>query len=202
MEIRETTEKIEEAGEEEHHGGHGGHGEEGGINHNKVAILISALAVCLALVETGGKSAQHGSLDANIEASNLWAFFQAKTIRMTTSKVAADTLEASKNPSLPPETLKAIDEQVKALRADAERYNSEPSTGEGRKELAERAKAKEKQRAHGLHAYHIFEYGAAALEIAIVLASSSIVTRSKMLLWGAMGLGAVGVGLGLMGILS
>ena len=43
----------------------------------------------LAFSETLGKSAQTVVLDANIQASNLWSFFQAKTVRQTTLRTAA-----------------------------------------------------------------------------------------------------------------
>ena len=53
--------------------GHG-HTDHGG--NKGVALLISVLALVLALSETLGKSAQTTALGYNIEASNLWAFFQ------------------------------------------------------------------------------------------------------------------------------
>ena len=52
--------------------------------HNKqIALLIAVIVLFLAISETLGKSAQTAVISANVEASNLWAFFQAKTIRMT-----------------------------------------------------------------------------------------------------------------------
>src|SRR5689334_4439687 len=78
-------------------GGHG-HGHGGGHDHlggNKgVALLISVLALVLAFAETLGKGAQTGALDSNIEASNLWAFFQAKTIRQTVLRTAAEGVQS------------------------------------------------------------------------------------------------------------
>ena len=72
-------------------GGHG-HADHGG--NKGVALLISVLALVLAFSETLGKGAQTGALSYNIEASNLWAFFQAKTIRQTVLRTAAEELEA------------------------------------------------------------------------------------------------------------
>ena len=74
------------------HGGHGHGGGEGGEN-KKIAILISILALFLAISETVGKSAQTNALTYNIEASNLWAFYKAKTIRKTTMETAAEQME-------------------------------------------------------------------------------------------------------------
>ena len=60
-------------------------------NNKRVALLIAVLALFLAFSETLGKSAQTNALSFNVEASNLWAFFQAKTIRITTLRTAADS---------------------------------------------------------------------------------------------------------------
>ena len=52
---------------------------EGG--NKKIALLIAVLALLLSLSEIGGKQAENESIAKNIDASNLWSFFQAKTIR-------------------------------------------------------------------------------------------------------------------------
>lgn len=56
-----------------------------------IALLIAVIALLLAFSGTLGKSAQTGAISYNVEVSNLWAFFQAKTIRMTTLGTAAET---------------------------------------------------------------------------------------------------------------
>ena len=164
-------------------GGHG-HVDHGG--NKGIALLISVLALVLALSETLGKSAQTTALGFNIEASNLWAFFQAKTIRQTTLRTAAEQLDAS----LQSEAAKV---QSAKWRDTAQRYQDEADTGEGRKQLAERAKTAEKKRDVALAAYHHFEMSSASVQIAIVLASASIITAIPALVWTAGALGLVGV---------
>ena len=164
-------------------GGHG-HVDHGG--NKGIALLISVLALVLALSETLGKSAQTTALGFNIEASNLWAFFQAKTIRQTTLRTSAEELEVL----LDSEKAK---KQIDTWRKTAERYQDEPDTGEGRKQLAERAKSAEKKRDVALAAYHHFEMSSASVQIAIVLASASIITAIPALVWTAGALGIVGV---------
>src|SRR5579871_748218 len=73
-ESQEQAEKIKEASSE----------------NRRIALLIAIIALCLALSETLGKSAQTESITKNVEASNLWAFFQAKTIRRTVVQTAAE----------------------------------------------------------------------------------------------------------------
>ncbi|MEO0034916.1 MAG: hypothetical protein RLZZ501_939 [Pseudomonadota bacterium] len=199
MEAHETHEKIHEAAH-----GHGEHGAGDKVSLNrKIAVGISILAAALAIVEAAGKSAQNNSISANIEAANLWSFFQAKTIRMTTMETAADAVEGlTTGAGLPEATGEAVAKKVADWRATAQRYRSEPETGEGRKELAARAKAAEETRDHALASYHLYEYGAAALQIAIVLCSAATVTGATVLALGAGGLGLVGVGFGLLAYLA
>src|SRR5204862_220982 len=73
-------------------------------SNKKVALFIAILALVLAFAETLGKGSQTSALASHIEASNLWAFFQAKTIRQTTVRTAAEPMAA----------------QIAQKRADAE----------------------------------------------------------------------------------
>src|SRR5215510_2251431 len=70
------------------HAQHAAH--EGGQNNKRIALIIAVLALFLAFSETFGKSAQTAALNAQIEASNLWNFFQAKNIRRTMTIVATE----------------------------------------------------------------------------------------------------------------
>lgn len=198
MEAHETHEKIHEAAHSEHGQGPAPH-----ISRNKsIAVMISVLACLLALVEIGVKSSQNTYMASNIEASNLWAFFQAKSIRLTTMKTAAEEMTVLAPLLTAPDQAGAAGKQIEAWRATAQRYDSEPDTGEGRKELAARAKAAEEKRDHALAAYHIYEYAAAALQIAIVLSSAATVTGVIALAIGAGGLGLAGLALALVGWLA
>lgn len=178
-----------------------GHGHVDAHGDKRVALLIAVLALCLAIVETGAKSAQTEALTRNVEAANLWSFFQARTIRQTTVRTAAEEAELIKA-TTPPEARTTIEAQQKAWRDTAARWESEPSTGEGRKELSERAKASERIREKSLAKYHFYEYSAAVLQVAIVLASASIITSVPALAILAIVLGFAAGGLGGVGWLA
>ena len=172
---------------------------EGG--NKKIALLVAVLAAFLAISEMGAKGSQTHALSEHIDASNLWSFFQAKTIRQTTMRTAADAIEASyREGSQPiPDGLK---KQVETWRQTAQRYETEPETGEGRKELAARAKVKEAAREKALSAYHMFEYGSAALQLAIVLAGATALTSVMWLGFLSGGLGLLGVVCGALGFFA
>ena len=166
-------------------GGHGHVDSHGGGNKG-IALLISVLALVLAFSETLGKSAQTAALAYNIEASNLWAFFQAKTIRQTVLRTAAEELEATSSNDL-------SKKQTAKWRETAQRYQNEPETNEGRDQLMARAKDAEKKRDVSMARYHHYEVASAAVQIAIVLASAAIITAMVALVWIAGGLGLVGI---------
>jgi len=178
----------------------GGHGHVEGGN-KKIALLVAVLAALLAISEMGGKSAQTVGLADHIDASNLWSFFQAKTIRQTTMRTAADAIEAQFKdaPQPMPAGLKG---QVDAWRKTAQRYETEPETNEGRKELAARAKEKEAHRDKSMAAYHMFEYGSAALQLAIVLAGAAALTNVLWLTFLSYGLGVIGFIFGALGFFA
>lgn len=171
-------------------GGHG-HGVEGG--NKKVALLISILALFLAFAETLAKSAQTSALGENIEASNLWAFFQAKTIRMTVVRTASENSDLERAGLPEGAGADIFKKRVDDWNKSAARWDSEPETGEGRKELAARAKTAEDKASTNLAKYHHFEIGSAAFQIAIVLASAMLITGVAALAWAGVGLGLVGI---------
>jgi len=173
--------------------GHGHDAGHGGPENKKIALLIAVLALVLAFSETLGKGAQTAGLSHNIEASNLWSFFQAKTIRMTTLRTAGEQAELEMKRTADPKAREALESRIASWRKAAERYDSEPETREGRKELAARAKTAEQKRDLSLAAYHHYELASAAVQIAIVLASAAIITGMTWLIWVSGGLGVVGV---------
>ena len=92
------------------------HGPEIHTNNKGVALLIAILALFLAFSEMGGNNAEREAQAQNLEASNLWAFFQAKTIRRTSVQVAAEQVEAQ-----------LVDHQ--RIRRSAKRCRSASPTG-------------------------------------------------------------------------
>ena len=158
-------------------------------SHRKVALLIAVLALILSCAETLAKGAQTTALSANVEAANLWAFFQAKTMRMTVVRTAAEAAAIDLLLGAPDPVREALQQRIADWEQTATRYDSEPETQEGRKELMARAKRAEAKHDRALAAYHHYEIASAAVQIAIVLASASIITGVTVLVWlsGALG---------------
>jgi len=182
----------------------GGHGGGHDSQNKKIALVISVLALFLALSEMMGKSAQTTALNFQIESSDLWNFFQAKNIRRTLTIVATEAAKIDQATTSDDARKAVLAKQIDEWTKTAARYRSEPEAGngkgEGTIELARRAKEKEQERDVALNKYHYFEFASAALQIGIVLASAAIITSRMVLAWIAGGAGVLGLAFMAMGL--
>ena len=174
---------------------HAEHAEHASGSNRKIALLIAVIALCLALSEMLGKSAQTDSIAKNVEASNLWAFFQAKSIRRTQIQTAAEQGKLTLGTTTDEAAKAALTKQIETWEKTAARYRSEPETGEGTEQLAKRAKEAEAARDVATDRYHHYEYASAMFQIAIVLASATIITGMAWLAWASGLLMAMGIGM-------
>jgi hypothetical protein len=149
-----------------------------------IAVYIGILAVLLAVCGVGGGNATKDATARNIEAANIWAFFQAKNIRRHELRLQIADFEVllAGQPDMLPAARALIDEKLKKYRADEVRLTTEPETGEGVEELKVKAKSLELQRDRAMMKDPFFDYGQALLQIAIVLASVAIITGGTILL--------------------
>lgn len=200
MEAHEIAEQIHEQAEgHEHAAGHRRHGApEHDWFRRFAAIYVGVVAMLLAIAALGGAEAGKEMLNANIHASDTYAFYQSKYIRQISYQIAAEQLElvAAGSPALPPERQQKVEALVKRYRDTAQRYESEPSRdgklqGEGKKELLAAAEQWGKKRDHAAAQTPNFEYAEALFQIAVVLGSVAIVASSAWLL-GISGTLAVG----------
>jgi hypothetical protein len=185
--LSDSIEQAHDAIDEAHHAH-----EHGDASARSIAVLVSVLAAILALAGVGEKSAQNSYLTYHIAASDDWAFYQAKNVRALMRDTQADILE-----SLPTAADPAVQARVKTAREYAARMRDDPKAHDGMKQLAEKAQQDEAARELAFHRYHWLELVVGALEIAIVLASVSVVTRIRSL---ALGAGAIGIAAALSGL--
>jgi hypothetical protein len=190
--MAEAHEQVEQAEHIEHAGG----------SNKKIALVIAVMALCLAFSETLGKSAQTEAMNLNIKASDLWNFFQAKTIRRTVLLTAAEEKLAETVAVGETAAKESIAKQVAEWQKTAARYRSEPETKEGTTELAERAKEAEHERDTLLARYHNYELASAAFQIGIVLCSAAVITGTVLLAWLAGGIAIIGVAFMALGLFA
>jgi Domain of unknown function (DUF4337) len=179
---------------------HAEHAQHASHSNKKIALLISVLALFLALSETLGKSAQTTALSENVAASDLWAFYQAKHIRSTILRAGAEQMKIEAGRATDPTAKAQFAKNAEDWIKTANRYDDDPQGGEGRKQLMAKAQVAEHTRDLALARYHQFEIASAAFQIGIVLASAEVITGMMALAYlsgfvGLAGLAFTAIGL-------
>jgi hypothetical protein len=140
--------------------------------------VITILAALLAINTLLGGANSSKILNNTIEANNIWAFYQAKSIKQTLAEMSLDDTKDLK--------------KAEALIAKINRYESEPATGEGKKELMVKARKLEAERADARQRSPYYSYAGSIFQISIVLLTASILAVSMPLFWGSIVVGGFG----------
>lgn len=168
---------------------------------SRAALVISFLAVLLAVASLGGGNAAEDMVGANIKASDTWAFYQAKNIRQTANKLAADAMEAQllvHRSALDDAARRDLQDKIGKYRATADRYESEPDPkepsnplkGEGEQQLSTQARDWETRRDRAAEQDSNFDFSEVLFQISIVLASVSILALSRPVFLLSLGISA------------
>jgi hypothetical protein len=200
--VHAVEHEAEHRMEHEHAHGGGRETKASDSRNRKIALLIAVLALFLALSETLGKSAQTTGIELNIRASDMWNFFQAKAVRQTTLRTAAEALASELTRQTDEANKAAITKQIDSWNATVKRYESDPEQKDGRKEIRAQAEQYERDRDIAMARYHNYELGSAAYQIGIVLASAAVITAMIGLAYSAAGLGLIGLIFTAMGLFA
>ena len=147
---------------------------------DKAGWVITVLAAMLAINTLMGGSNSSRILNNTIDANNTWAFYQAKSIKQTLAEMAyEDAVRAG-------DRKKASD-----LQARIDRYESDPASGEGKRELMAQARSLEATRAEAKHRSPWYTYAGSLFQIAIVLLTASILAVSNRMYRASIAVGAV-----------
>jgi hypothetical protein len=169
----------------------------------RAAVLIAFFAMLLAITGLGSNNAMKEAINHNIEASNVFAFFQAKNIRQTSLILGADQFELAwlNDKAITEDVRTRIAGKLADYRKTIARYESEPETGEGKRELLVKGRDHAAKRDRALKQDPYFDYAEVLLQITIVLISVSIVADQRWLTWIGVATGAIGALLSLNGFL-
>ena len=148
---------------------------------DKAGWVIVVFAALLAINTYMGGANGSKILNNTIDANNTWSFYQAKSIKQTLAEMAYDDAVERKQ----------LDKAEK-LKAKIARYESDPSTGEGKKELMAKARALEEERDIVRKSGPWMTFSGMAYQLGIVLLSASILAVSMPLFWGSIAVSAVG----------
>ena len=148
---------------------------------DRAGWVITVLAALLAINTLMGGSNSSRILNNTIDANNTWAFYQAKSIKQTLAEMALDDAVRAKDTA-----------KQTALQAKIDRYESDPATGEGKKELMAKARQLEEGRAEAKNRSPWYTYAGSLLQIAIVLLTASILAVNMNLFWASIVVGILG----------
>ena len=165
----------------------------------RAAVTIAILAVLLAILGSKAESGRTEAIIKTNEAANQWAYFQAKGIKGSIASAEREML-ALLSPvqtaaAESPKNAELLKENVERLKGEAERYKGE------QEKIKEKAEELKVEAARMMKITEGCEHGALALQIAIVLASVSILARSRSFWLASIVLGLIGVGIGVMAFL-
>jgi hypothetical protein len=153
----------------------------------RMALLIGILAAALAICEMGEKSAQNSYIARQIVVNDDWGFYQAKSIKSDIAAGQAAVLSALAKSTRDPALVAAS--AVSAKRAA--KLVSDQAGREGKVQLKQQAISDTAAEQHQLERYHYLEVVVGALQIAIVLASVSVVTEIASFGFVSLGLGSL-----------
>jgi len=164
------------------------------------ALIISFLALCLAIFHLGGTNAAKNAIEASLLTSDTFSFYQAKSAKQTLYQIAVDQLEISLiNDKLLPQQKDEIEKKIKQYKDNINRYESDEKTKEGKKELFEKAKEYEHERDTATRRDPWFDFSESILQIAIVVTSVALIIESAPIVYIAGAIGVVGILIGING---
>jgi hypothetical protein len=148
---------------------------------DRAGWVITVVAALLAVNTFLANGVSSTVLNNTIKANDVWNFYQAKSIKQSAYELAADNVS---DPVKKQEYSKVV-----------ERYESDPTTGEGKKELMAAAKQLEADRDEAKKHGPWFSFAGSTLQLSIVLLSASILAVSMGMFWASVGVGLLGAGL-------
>lgn len=147
---------------------------------DKAGWVVALFAAVLAISTLVGGSNSSKILTNTITANNLWAWYQAKNTRQTLIEFEIPRAMRDKDMA-----------RVEELKNWSAKLESDPERGEGKKEIAEKARKLEAEREEARKRSPWFTYGGSGLQIAIVLLTASILAVSMNLFYASIVVGLI-----------
>jgi hypothetical protein len=142
----------------------------------KVALFTAIYAVILAICALGGNNSMKEMLLAQQEASNQWAYYQAKNIREYLNKIEKDRLEAQiveRGDTMKAAALRHYKAEIQKVSAEEDRLSKDKQA------ILLEAKKQEHERDVNRTKDPYFDFGEALLQISIVMSSVAIIANSR-----------------------
>ena len=149
---------------------------------DKAGWVITVLAALLAINTLLGGGNSSKILNNTIAANDTWSFYQAKSIKQTLAEMSLETA-MDKNDEA----------KISKLKEKIAKYESEPETNEGKKELMVKARKLESERADAKQRSPFYTYAGSLFQISIVLLTASILAVNMSLFYASLVVGLFGI---------
>ena len=156
---------------------------------DKAGMVISIFALILAVNSWYGGKLSSTTLNNTIAANDVWSFYEAKSIKQMLAEQSLDDAIVRKDTA-----------KIEKLEAKIARYESEPATGEGKKELLAKAKKLEADRDQAKQQSPWIGFASTLYQLSIVVLSASILAVSMSMFWGSFFVAGLGIALSLQGV--
>ena len=157
---------------------------------DKAGMVINVFALLLAINSWYAGSLSSTVLNNTIKANDVYSFYQAKSIKQSLAEQSLYDAQKAGDRA-----------RVAEMTAKIERYESDPKSGEGKRELMAKAQKLEYDRDEAKKRSPWIGYASTAYQMAIVLLSASILAVSMSLFWSSFLVAGLGVLLSSQGVL-
>ena len=179
------------------HGAHG-HGEEDADTRkmtNQIAMFTAIIATVGAIFAyMGGATQANAGLYKNnaalkkTAAANQWNYFQAKSTKQSLAEVSRDLTGGQAEKDKYQAKIDRYEKEKGEIKTEAEKLEAEAAQWDKRSD-------------EQMHQHHRWAQATTALQVAIALAAIALLTRKKWLEYGMFGVGAIGLGIGVLAAL-
>jgi len=156
---------------------------------DKAGMVISVFALILAVNSWYGGKLSSITLNNTIAANDVWSFYEAKSIKQILAQQSLDDAVERHQ-----------DEKAAKLKAKIDRYESEPETGDGKKELMDKAHKLEAERDYAKKQSPWIGFASTLYQLSIVVLSASILAVSMEMFWGSFFVAGLGLLLSSQGV--
>jgi Domain of unknown function (DUF4337) len=147
--------------------------------------VIVAVCATLSTFKGGGFSTK--SMLSQSKASDQWAFYQAKSIKLALNEMQKENLELSLKAQKDPEYASELNNRIKSYTDKIKKYSDE------KEQISKTAKDFESAQAEAKKHSEIFGMAVIFLQISILLSSISALIKKPMMWYLGLAVGIVGI---------
>jgi hypothetical protein len=151
---------------------------------SKAALIISIFAAIYSFDAFIGSTLSSRILNETIHLNDVYSFYQAKSIKQSLYQMAVDDVEmVLEDKTLAEPARQQLTDRLNKYKSAIARYESDPASGEGKKELLASAKQIEVDRDRAKKQAPWIGVAGSVMQISIVLVTASMLSAGMLMFW-------------------